>query len=507
MAKQAGINKFFSPRVQGQFTPQFVEEQFPFQEAFLVGAGQQQRIDDLVAQATELGQVETRPLESDILARDQATAELEAERDEILARNAGDPTKAANDLARLISRTKQKDFFKYNAANLETYKQDVERQQKFQDPVTLSGDSLTESQIDPETGRFRVFQPADIIERPNFGKVIEDRYGDLKAVKTQGPLGESGEEGILGSKTTTILTPEDIRAHSKDSVEDFLSSREGEAFAVQALEQGVSEGNMLEAAENIIFSQLKDLAQNDVDIEFRNKPKKDTEEVSNADTLGVGTNISANVASGNNTTRAVATVNETTGEQTGLNLTSENEYTLRQSTKAGGLYKMLVSPGEMFDLENLGARIPSVGEEDFELDKVQDFLVITQDDVIDGVEYKAGQLLPEEAVLGKTLQELKALGVGVDRKFFAVGRIEVEEEDSIGEMVKVNKSVAIPYESVKKTLKAKTATAGKGGFELNKKDFFKDELTLPSGIIVSVGDLKSSGLWSDAQIQQLRELQ
>ena len=83
------INRFFSPRVQAQYTPQFVEEQFPFEEAFLVGAGQQQRLDDLMAQATELGQIETRPIQGDIDLRNEIIGGLQEEVDEILARKGG----------------------------------------------------------------------------------------------------------------------------------------------------------------------------------------------------------------------------------------------------------------------------------------------------------------------------------------------------------------------------------------------------------------------------------
>lgn len=564
MAKPRGLNRFFSPRVQGQFIPQFVEDEFPFEEAFLVGSGAQQRIDDLVAQATELGQTEVRPLESDIQEREQAMGELQAGVEDILSSKGGlgEMNQAAGELSGLLARTRQKDFFKFAPANVELFEQGEKRRAKFDDPLTRQGDIFTEPMRDPETGRLRVLSAADVVETPDFDKVIRDNFGDLEAAVTQGNLVPSGVEGILKSETETILTPEDIREHSKNVAEAFLSTEVGEDFALSAIQRGVDPNGLLQAAEERIFNILRDEAQSKKTITFRNVPK--VEEGPEADPhagMGIGKNISAIITPGEGTDRLVSSVGEIVkdpdtkedvtiggGEMT---LKSEKEFVIRD--KNGKPMTLQVSPQWQWNLNEFDEAEANPGEELFSINVVQDFMFVKKD--IPELGIKKDRPIPEEqietllsAVVGRNVTEeerqeiaprgtrglliaLSTLATATPnpvlatiiakrkkeiselpedeqvkllspedfgRELFATGILKGEED----------KSIVIPYRFIKNSIQTATSAGPGGGFVINEREFFKEA---PESLFIgedsfTVEELRNAG-WSDDQIQQLRDQQ
>jgi len=136
------INRFFSPRLQPQFTPQFVEEPYPFKEAFMVGAGQQQRINESLMQEQALRDIETRPIEEDIAQRDEILGGLRTEIEGILSKKGGDPGTAALDISKAVGRVKSDPFFTRNTAALEMAEQGRDIQEKImgRGEVPLAGE-------------------------------------------------------------------------------------------------------------------------------------------------------------------------------------------------------------------------------------------------------------------------------------------------------------------------------------------------------------------------------
>jgi len=499
------INKFFSPRVQGQYTPQFIEEPFPFQEAFMVGAGQQKRIEDQLLQQQALEDVQTRPIAEDIEQRDQIISGLQTEVQDILSRKGGDPSVAARDISKAISRVKRDPFFSRNAAALAQYESAREIQDKISGrgeiPLGLDITALQTPLKDPKTGEFNRIG-YNIVETPDFAARVDDQFQDLKAKKTQGGLRGTGVEGVMQSDTKIELTEQDIRDQAEAGVDDFLAANP--LWGPHMLQQGVKISGMRAATADFIEGRLRQKLQKDKTVTFVRVPTEDKKDVNLYDGWGIGDNINARVARNHNTQRGVTIPGETVADEYGipvetgdgqqLNLSSENEWTIKQDNAAGSHYKLLISPQVMWDLEDFGTPITNVGEEDFELEKVQDFLVADKDLEINGVPYKAGQIIPDEDVLGADLATLQSLPdpPAVSRKFHAIGRIKTEEQVPgalAGDTEMVERSVAIPYSSVKKSIKAATGGDGQGGFEVNEADFFKGPEAKPEFTNVQQGVL------------------
>ncbi len=521
MAKPRGINRFFSPRVQGQFIPQFVEEQLPFKEAFLVGSGVQQRLDDLVAQATELGQTEVLPNESDIQAREQVMSELQAEVEDITSRKGGigEIGQASTELSKLIGRTRQKDFFKFASANVDLLKRGVKQREKLKDPFTRQGRIFKESTVDPDTGQFRVLPAADIIERPNFVDIADDRFDDIQAQATE-RLVDRVIDGKKQSITVKQLSDKKLRQMAKDEVDGWL--RDNPDYAIDLQQRGVKPAGMRQATEEFLYDRLKFKAQSDTSIEYVAVPETKEDLAARYKGWGIGSDISANVRRSDRDTQRVATmgttvdrINPSTGEilthpTTGetitepgvpepITFTSQNQWTIRRSNEPGDNYTLFAAPQDMYSVTNFGDKLVGAALEDFELDTVEDYEVLKEDAVIDGDKYEAGKPLPDKALYGGEGGTRLVSENFTERKLFVVGRINAKEDNE--------ESIMVPYDILKKNIKTVTGRDGKGGFEINSEDFFGDQLSpLERALSFTDDELRADG-WSEEQIKALRASQ
>ncbi len=527
------INRFFSPRQQGQFTSQFVEEPFPFREAFMVGAGPQKKIEEALLQVQALQDVETRPIMGDIEGKNEIIGDLHEEINTILGRKGKNLGNAALDISKAIGRTKAKPFFAYNTAALAQAEQAEKVRTQImgrgETPLGLDMSALETPLQDPETGEFNQIG-FDIRQSPDLASIIDDQYADLTARKTESGPQETGVAGKIQTVTTTVLSPADIKIQAAAGTDTAIATAGGMLVVRASMIQNgliapdATDSDVRKAMAGLIEGQLADNVRDDLERQLISIKEEPT--ISNYDGWEIGNNISANVVRGNDASRGVTVISpgQTTEGEFGLvtepdeqqqfNMTSENIFTIRQNTKAGGSYKLLISPQVMWDMEDFGDAITNLGEEDFELDEVRDFMVADADITIGEKEYKKGQPLMDEDVLGLDLATLKALpdAPSVTRKFFAVGRITIEEtrEEPGYEPTQesVERSVMVPYRSVKKTIKAQTSTDGKGGFEVNEKDFFQDKKLSPleRARASTDSELKAKG-WSDEQISKLRAVQ
>ncbi len=561
------INRFFSPRVQAQFTPQFVEEEFPFQEAFLVGAGQQKRIDEQLLQAQALEGIQTRPIAEDVEARDKILSDLQEEKDAILARKGGDPGVAAQDIAKAVMRAKPK--FAELSANLAIREEGLERRAKLDDPLIRQGDVFTEPTFDPDTGLSRIFQSPEMIETPDFVDIADDRFGDISAQATERISKVKGPTGKFESVTSKVLTDKKLRQIAKDEVDGWL--RDYPWWGINLEQMGVQPNGIRKATEDFLYDRVKFKAQNDTSVEYvAGEKEEEAPEVDPYEGMGIGSGISGSVVPETDIDKTVTrqVVTETdpkTGDATAtgesrVTLVSDNSFTIRK--KNGDPFTLLISPDHQWDTDNFGERETNVKNEDFELQTVQDYITAKRD--IPELGIKKGDPIPEEE-MGQMImtiaqdpnidEEVKEqwferfLRLGVARPilsfavstagaiavtrqaegaapktiektisinpedltkdWFASGRIHTTDEG--GEKVVKNKIV--PYEFVKSSIKASTAGGGTGGFEIDESAFFDDsematDLLTPFARAQASSDeeLKASG-WTDEQIATLRSTQ
>ena len=476
MAKGRSINKFFSPRVQGQYIPQFVEEPFPFESAFLVGAGQQKRLDDLMAQATELGQVPTRPIEEDILQRNQIVGDLRTEIEEILGQKGGDPGQAARDISRAIARTRQKPFFMANEAELAKYGEDIKAWGELEDPLARDTSRLTEPLYDPATGERNVLG-YEAIETPDYVQQMDERYEDIKAKVTEkiSKVETFPGSGVYESVTTKVLTDAKLRETAKEDVDSWMRNRPW--WGDYLKEQGVKPSGYRKATEEFLYDDLKFKAQSDRSVEYV-KVSKDSAAAGAEAGVGAGRDI-------------VVTSGEDQSEYT---LASEHEFSPRKKT--GAPYKLIVNPTYMYDLTDFTLAETETGELDFMLDKVIDLKSINKN--FPELEIKKSQPFPEEGMAMfyeperfETTEEVRRNWLGrilykedvktvpgepkevpadvsqvkpenIGREWYASGRIKGKEKDTDprsatrGQMITTEKSVLIPYRFIKRSIEEST---------------------------------------------------
>lgn len=462
-----------------------------------MGAGQQKRIEDQLLRAQALEDVETRPIAEDIAGRDEILGNLQGEIKEILGRRGGDPGVAAQDIAKAIGRIKRDPFFMHNIAALEQAEQAEKVRSQIlgrgQTPLGIDLSALQTPLQDPKTGKFNQIG-FDIRQAPDFASIIDDQYSDLTARKTEGLPVDVGIPGKKQMITRTRLSPVEIEAQAAAGVDTFISSAGGMITAkASMIQEGLipvdaTDSDVRKAAEDLIAGQLADKVRDDLDRQIIDVGEKPTK--TNYDGLGIGSDIDAIIVPENDTQRIftiqteVPRTDPVTGKiqinpQTGesfpvpgepqdITFTSENKFTILQNTATKKNYTLFVSPQKGWSLTNYNTPITLAAQEDFEVETVQDFEVLKEDAVIGGVEYKAGQPLPDEVLFG-TEEGTQMVSTNLtERKFFAVGRINKLQEDE--------ESIAVPYEFVKKPIRAKTSTDGVGGFELDPDDFFGSQI-------------------------------
>ena len=482
MPNGRSINRFFSPRVQGQYIPQFVEEPFPFENAFLVGAGQQKRLDDLMAQATELGQIPTRPIEEDILQRNQIVGGLQSEIKDILGQKGGELGQAARDISRAIARTKQNPFFTRNAAAIK----EAERGQEIWDKIAGRGEiplgidmSAMETPLqDPATGEWNPIK-ADIRQKTDWAQKFDDLYGDFKAKKVPGDIKRApGLPGMVTKEKKVVLTEEDVKKEAVKSAKAFLKTPTADEFIVEMTHLGVSPGAMEDVAANIMTAQWADKIQEDTEVELRGTLDEDT---------GDGA-ADVNVASAAG--RDLTVLGGPENAQQEYTLSSEYEFSPRK--KNGDPYKLIVNPTQQYDPTNFGDVEINPGEQDFMLDKVVDLQVINRD--IPELGIKKGQPVPEEGIVAlfellegdirvakygeekakrgrkrkeeeeeerkeeeerlKRISQIKPGDIG--KEWFAMGRIQGRVKNELGDMVTTQNPKMIPYRFIKRSIEEST---------------------------------------------------
>jgi len=393
-------------------------------------------------------------------------------------------------------------------------------------PLGIDVSAIETPLQDPDTGEWNRIG-VNIVETPDFATRVDKQFEDLKARKTQGELKPTGEEGVFASDIEVELSAADIKMQAEAGVDDFLMANP--LWGEHLKQQGVEPEGIRQATANFIEGRLRSRIQKDKTTKFVGTPKKEDVAVNNYDGWGIGNNINASIVRSNDTGRIITIQGQTLLDDEGnqevdeygtprtvgtqeMGLSSENEFLIRQNNAARSPYKLLVSPQFMWNAENFGDPIVNVGEEYLELDKVQDFLVVNKD--IPELGIRNGQPVPDEGIeqliglleqgvtVEAVLKEIERGGFAeamlgtkskevlqriakdpsiikpgdVGREFFAVGKMKDEDGDL---------SVFVPYRFVKKVIKASTSTDGKGGFDINESDFFKQEEVLedPLGIL------------------------